>query len=126
MLRNCARDLYILRALDQLSNSSQDDTQSAFYIGNLITFDRDVADVLKLSELRTIALHRTSTLAFPIYKQSLPDWLASKVGARGMFRLSQLFTKEQFEGRARQRNRYKIKSILKEDRKRILELTEVQ
>ncbi|MFQ0829078.1 hypothetical protein AAH211_11230 [Serratia fonticola] len=122
LLRNCARDLYMLRALDQLTNSSLDDTQSAFYIGNLITFDRDVADIINLSELRAIALHRSSTLAFPIYNQPLPDWLESKVGEKGMLRLSKLFTKAQFEKRARQRNRYKIKSILKEDRKRILEL----
>ncbi|BET61425.1 hypothetical protein [Yersinia pseudotuberculosis] len=126
LLRNCATDLYMVRALDQLTNASLDDTHSIFYIANLITFDRDIADVLKLSELRAMALHRSSSLTFPIYKDSIPRWLKTKIGGKGVARLSNLFTKEQFEERARQRNRYQIKSILAENRLKITELIKSQ
>lgn len=119
VLRNCARDLNMLRSMDQLTNSIADNTNSAFYVANLITFDRDIIDIIQLTELRAIALHRSSSDAFPIYNQQLDTWLSEKLGQKGLSGLENKFRKDGFNIRSRTRSRSKVKTILQEDRQKL-------
>lgn len=123
-LRNCARDLNMLRSMEQLANSISDNTNSAFYLANLITFDRDIIDILQLTELRAIALCRSSSEAFPIYNQQLDIWLSDKLGEKRMRNLENIFMKDGFYTRSRTRSRSNIKTILKEDRQKLASLIE--
>lgn len=117
-LRNCARDLNMLRSMDQLTNSISDNTNSSFYIANLITFDRDIIDIIQLTELRAIALRRSSSDAFPIYNQQLDAWLSEKLGEKRLNGLENIFRKDGFDTRSRARNWSNVKTILQEDRKK--------
>ncbi|HGR4956594.1 hypothetical protein RBG07_12045 [Klebsiella aerogenes] len=121
-LRNCARDLNMLRTMDQLTNSSVDNIDSAFYIANLITFDRDIIDILQLTELRAVALHRYSSIAFPIYNKQLVTWLSEKLGEKRFTNLKDIFKKNGFYSRTRARSRSNVKAILEEDKKKLASL----
>ena len=118
-LRNCARDLNMLRSMDLLTNSISDNTNSSFYIANLITFDRDIIDIIQLTELRAIALHRSSSDAFPIYNRQLDTWLSEKLGEKRLSGLENIFRKDGFDTRSRVRNWSNVKTILQEDRKEL-------
>ncbi|EJN2900309.1 hypothetical protein P6141_001805 [Salmonella enterica] len=118
-LRNCARDLNMLRSMDQLTNSISDNTNSSFYIANLITFDRDIIDIIQLTELRAIALRRSSSDAFPIYNQQLDIWLSEKLGEKRLSGLENIFRKDGFDTRSRARSRSIVKTILQEDRQKL-------
>lgn len=123
-LRNCARDLNMIRSVEQLANSIQDNTNSSFYIANLITFDRDIIDIIQLTELRAIALHRSSSTTFPIYNQQLDTWLSERLGEKRFCGLENIFMKDGFNTRSRARNRSKVKTILQEDRQKLACLIE--
>ncbi|ECC1694592.1 hypothetical protein DPB93_18880 [Salmonella enterica subsp. salamae] len=118
-LRNCARDLNMLRSMDQLTNSISDHTSSSFYIANLITFDRDIIDIIQLTELRAIALRRSSSDAFPIYNRQLDTWLSEKLGEKRLSGLEDIFRKDGFDTRSRARSRSTVKTILQEDRQKL-------
>lgn len=118
-LRNCARDLNMLRSMDQLTNSISDHTNSSFYIANLITFDRDIIDIIQLTELRAIALRRSSSDAFPIYNRQLDTWLSEKLGEKRLRGLENIFRKDGFDTRSRARSRSTVKTILQEDRQKL-------
>lgn len=94
--------------------------EADFYLGNLVTFDTDVADILKLTELRAMALHRESPLTFPFFNEEFVDWLVTRLGEKRMSSLSDIFQAESFELRAKQRSHEKVKSILMEDRAKLL------
>lgn len=122
VIRNCARDLNLLRTMDRLSNTHSDASLGAFYIANLITFDRDLADILRLAELRAIALHRSSSKAFPIYNELFFPWLSSRVGEKRMAGLEDLFSMDGFNIRAMKRSRGHIEAVLKDDREKLAAL----
>ena len=123
-LRNCARDLNMLRSMDQLTNSISDNTNSSFYIANLITFDRDIIDIIQLTELRAIALRRSSSDAFPIYNRQLDTWLSDKLGEKRLSGLENIFRKDGFDTRSRARSWSNVKTILQEDRQKLACLIE--
>ncbi|MFW7340492.1 hypothetical protein V0R37_02990 [Pollutimonas sp. H1-120] len=121
-LRNCAWDLHLLRSMDSMSNSSNDASLGEFYVANLITFDRDLADTLRLAELRAFALHRSSSMYFPIYNESLASWLGARVGERRMSGLSDILSEEGANLRASRRSHNYIRELLEEDRRRLIDL----
>lgn len=84
LLRNCAWDLYLLRAMDRMSNTSNDASLGEFYVANLITFDRDLADTLRLAELRACAMHCSSSMYYPIYNENFDSWMMERIGERRM------------------------------------------
>ena len=96
--------------------------EADFYLGNLVTFDTDVADILKLSELRAMAMHRKSSLTFPFFNEEFVDWLATRVGEKRMISLAGIFQKNSFELRAKLRSHEKVKRVLEKDRTRLLEM----
>lgn len=119
VIKNCSWDLYLPRALDAMANTNTL-PEADFYLGNLVTFDTDVADILKLTELRAMALHRESPLTFPFFNEEFVDWLVTRLGEKRMSSLSDIFQAESFELRAKQRSHEKVKSILMEDRAKLL------
>lgn len=122
LLRNAAWDLAMPRFMEDMTNTLSGPEQSAFYVPNLITFDRDVVDILNLTALRAIALPRTSHEAFPFFDEPLHEWLGERVGDRRMSGLAPLFGEAAFDARARRRSRSHMRDVLREDRQRLLSL----
>ena len=121
IIKNCSWDLYLPRALDAMANTNTL-PEADFYLGNLVTFDTDVADILKLTELRAMAMHRKSSLTFPFFNEEFVDWLATRLGEKRMNSIADIFQSDSFELRAKLRSHEKVKSILMEDRARLLSL----
>lgn len=119
IIKNCAWDLYLPRALDAMANTNTL-PEADFYLGNLVTFDTDVADILKLTELRAMAMHRKSAFTFPFFNEEFVDWLATRVGEKRMNALAGIFQKDSFESRAKLRSHDKVKKVLEKDRARLL------
>lgn len=115
LLKNCAWDLFLPRALDMLTNA-RSQKECDFFIGNIITFDDDVADIIRLTQLRAIALHRSSSMAFPFFNENLVEWLGDRVGEKRMAGLQNIFQRDAFEIRAERRSAAKIREILAADR----------
>lgn len=121
IIKNCSWDLYLPRALDAMANTNTL-PEADFYLGNLITFDTDVADILRLTELRAMAMHRNSSLTFPFFNEEFVDWLLARLGEKRMTSLTNIFQADSFELRAKLRSHDKVKNILIEDRARLLSL----
>lgn len=121
IIKNCSWDLYLPRALDAMANTNTL-PEADFYIGNLITFDTDVADILNLTELRAMAMHRESPLTFPFFNEEFVDWLVTRIGEKRMSSLANVFQFDGFKLREKQRSHEKVKSILAQDRARLLSL----
>lgn len=121
LLTNCAWDLFLRRALDALANTSMEPSVD-FYVANLITFDADVADIMKLTQLRAAAMHRRSSITFPFFHEELTGWLETRVGDKRMPDLEGIFQQEAFNSRARQRSVTRIREVLAADRAQLLEL----
>lgn len=121
-LRNCAWDLQLLRSMDGMSNTFNDASRGEFYVANLITFDRDLSDTLRLAGLRAFALHRTSSMYFPIYNESFDSWLGARVGEKRMFGLHNILSGEAVNIRANKRSLSYIKEVLEKDRNELIRL----
>ena len=100
--------------------------EADFYLGNLVTFDTDVADILKLTELRAMAMHRKSSLTFPFFNEEFVGWLVTRLGEKRMNSLVGIFQADSFELRAKLRSHEKVKNILMEDRARLLSMKKPQ
>lgn len=121
-VRNCAWDLHLLRSMESMSNTFNDASLGDFYVANLITFDRDLADTLKLAGLRAFALHRSSSMYFPIYNESFDSWLETRVGEKRMSGLYDILSDTGVNIRAGQRSLSHIQDILAEDRQQLISL----
>lgn len=122
LVRNCAQDLYFLRAMDMLTNSTRDQYGVDFYMANLITYDEDVKDIICHTELRAIAIHRHSSAAFPIYEQSIPELLEQRLGEKRFTVLAGIFSPEGFARRAKNRSRHHIGQLLINERSTLMAL----
>lgn len=120
-IKNCSWDIYLLRALDAMANTHTL-PEADFFLGNLVTFDTDVADILKLTELRAMAMHRDSSFTLPFFNEELVDWLAIRVGEKRMNSIAEMFQINSFELREKMRGHEKVKNILMEDRARLLSM----
>ena len=125
IIKNCSWDLYLPRALDAMANTNTL-PEADFYLGNLVTFDTDVADILKLTELRAMAMHRKSSLTFPFFNEEFVGWLVTRLGEKRMNSLVGIFQADSFELRAKLRSHEKVKNILMEDRARLLSMKKPQ
>lgn len=121
-LRNCAWDLHLLRSMDRMSNTSNDRSMGEFYVANLITYDRDLADILRLAELRAGALHRSSCMFFPLYDTNFDSWMEERVGRKRMPGLSSIFSPEGAVDRASRRSPSYVRQLLEEDRRTLMAL----
>ncbi len=116
LVRNCARDLGMVRMMDFLTNSIPDDNGTAFYVANIVTFDKDIMDILRVTEVNAIALHRKSNLVHVIFNAEIESWLAEKLGEKRLQRLASLQTYQAFDSRYKNRGCSHIKQQLINDR----------
>lgn len=124
-IKNCAWDLFLPRAMDFMANPTLLPDVDV-YIANLLTFDKDVADILKLTELRALAIHRKSAKTFPFHNEELKDWMTVRVGEKRMASLNSIFNENAFEHRALKRSHDTIKNILVKDRARLIDMKNAQ
>nr|WP_279089388.1 hypothetical protein [Comamonas thiooxydans] len=121
-IRNCAWDLHLLRSMDGMSNTFNDASLGEFYVANLITFDRDLADTLQLAGLRAFAMHRASSMYFPIYDEHFDSWLGTRVGEKRLSGLYDILSEEAVKVRAGKRSLSCIKEVLEKDRHELVRL----
>ncbi|NWD69154.1 hypothetical protein HX870_16245 [Pseudomonas gingeri] len=121
IINNCAWDLYILRLIESLSNPRHLKGVD-FCLDRLITFDKDIIDVICLTELRAVAVHLGSHRAYPFFNNELTGWLAGLIGHKRMARFSENLQEEAFNQRADHRSLENVQRILAEDRRRLLQL----
>lgn len=123
LIRNCAWDMYIPRALDALTAITPDQAPHAdFYVAELLSFDGDVTDILNTTKLRSIAVHRPSKINLPFFDSEIDEWLGNRLGPKRMDALSDYFLPEAFHDRARRRPSISIQSILAADREKLMQL----
>lgn len=118
LLRNCAWDLFLPRALDMLAGADPVDGLD-FYLPHIITFDADVADILQLTELRAVALHRQSRAIYPYFDIDPAAWLSGQVGEKRSAALEPLFGEPAYGERQGRRDGADVRRILASDRARL-------
>ncbi|WP_157201227.1 hypothetical protein [Massilia sp. Root418] len=118
LLRNCAWDLFLPRALDMLAGADPVDGLD-FYLPHIITFDADVADILRLTELRAVALHRESRAVYPYFDIDPAAWLSGQVGEKRSAALEPLFGATAYGQRQGRRDGADVRRILASDRVRL-------
>ncbi|MGU9850629.1 hypothetical protein ACU680_07525 [Pseudomonas koreensis] len=120
-INNCAWDLYILRIMESLANP-QRLKGADFCLDRLITFDEDLADIMRLTELRAVAVHLGSHRAYPFFNSELTGWLAGLIGHRRMAAFAENLQEEAFNHRADFRSVENVQRVLAQDRLRLMEL----
>ncbi|MES2161552.1 MAG: hypothetical protein V4476_10385 [Pseudomonadota bacterium] len=115
VLRNCAWDLFLPRALDMLAGSTPVEGMD-FYLPHLITFDGDVEDILTLTELRSIALHRPSGKVLPFFNFDPFSWISERLGEKRTDEIHPLFQETAYADRSARRTRDAIRATLARDR----------
>lgn len=121
VINNCAWDLYILRLIESLSNPKVLEGVD-FCLDRLITFDKDIIDVICLTELRAVAIHLGSHRAYPFFNHELTSWLAGLIGHKRMANFSGNLQEDAFNKRAGHRCWENVQKILAEDRLRLMQL----
>ncbi|MBI5925875.1 MAG: hypothetical protein HY836_09785 [Aquabacterium sp.] len=123
LLRNCAWDMFIPRALDMLAASRPAHTEQLdFYLAELLTFDGDVCDILRATQLRAIALHRPSMRPMPFYDNDVAEWLGNRVGDKRMAELDEFFQPSASKQRSERRSVKAVQDVLQEDWSHLLHL----
>lgn len=122
ILRGCAQDIFFARAMDDLSNTNLDPSHGCFYVANIITFDKDLSDILKITALRALGISRKTTHVVPVYDSSVETWMQTHLSSNRLDRIRHIFTEDAHKLRAAQRDRGIIEEVLKNDRARLAEL----
>lgn len=121
LLRNCAWDTYIPRALDALTSVTPSQASHVdFYVAEVLSFDGDVSDIINTTKLRAIAVHRPSKRTFPFFDSDVAEWLGNRLGPKRMDALSDYLLPEAFLDRARRRPSTSVRSILEADREQLM------
>lgn len=123
LIRNCAWDIYIPRALDALTAVTPDQSPHVdFYVAEVLSFDGDVSDIINTTKLRAIAVHRPSKTNIPFFDSDVAEWLGNHLGAKRMGSLMDCFLQDAFLDRAKRRPSTSLQSILKSDRDKLMQL----
>ncbi|CAB3713109.1 hypothetical protein [Trinickia soli] len=123
LIRNCAWDMYIPRALDALTSVTPDHAPHVdFYVAEVLTFDGDVLDIINTTKLRAIAVHRPSKKTFPFFDSDVAEWLGNRLGPKRMPALMEYFSTQAFVDRARRRPLISIGSILEANREELMRM----
>lgn len=123
VLRNCAWDLYIPRALDTLCAAKPEQEQQLdFYLAEMLTFDGDVSDILRTTQLRALAVHRPTMRSMPFFDNEIAGWLGNRIGDKRMDSVKKLFLPEAFEERAKRRSIEQVRNVLQSDREQLLQM----
>jgi hypothetical protein len=123
LIKNCAWDMYIPRALDALTAITPDETPNIdFYIAEILSFDGDVSDIINTTKLRAIAVHRPSKRNYPFFDNDVAEWLGNRLGPKRMNTLSDYFLTEAYFDRAKRRPSNSIQNILEKNREELMML----
>lgn len=120
-ITNCASDLFTIRAVEFTSGINAH-LPIDFYIGSIFSFDRDVVDVLALTELKGVAIHKATLKAFPFFNFDLAAWLNERLGERRFSEVQELFDGSAFKSRAERRSTERVRDLVTRDRERLLAL----
>ncbi|KRP61035.1 hypothetical protein TU82_24470 [Pseudomonas orientalis] len=120
IVRNAAWDIFMLRIMDAMV-TPKGLPRGEVYLPVLISTDKDVRDLIKLTELKAIAVCRTSGRTFPFIDLDLFEWLNTRLGAKRVESLAPLFGQEKFESRAKGRSLKAVKETLAADQVRLRE-----
>jgi hypothetical protein len=119
IVRNAAWDIFMLRIMDAMV-TPKGLPRGEIYLPVLISTDKDVRDLFKMTELKAIAVCRTSGRAFPFVDIDLFEWLNTRLGEKRVKALVSLFGHEGFRARAKGRSFKTVHDLLATDQKRIL------
>lgn len=123
LIRNCAWDMYIPRALDALTATTPEQAPNVdFYVAEVLSFDGDVSDIIRTTKLRAIAVHRSSKMNLPFFDNDVAEWLGNRLGPKRMDALAAYFEPDAIEDRARRRPSASVHSILEADRERLMQM----
>ncbi|MGK3143198.1 hypothetical protein [Pantoea sp. C2G6] len=122
LIRNCAMDLFMARMLDLLTNTISDENNTQFHLAQILTCDVDVWDILNLTGLNAIAVHRESHNTLPIYSNDFMEWVFETLGAKKLESISRMFTLQGVVERKKRRSHNEIKDNLYRSRKELVQL----
>jgi hypothetical protein len=122
LIRNCAMDLFMARMLDLLTNTNADNNGTQFHLAQILTCDVDVWDILNLTGLNAIAVHRGSSNTLPIYSDSFMEWIFDTLGNKKLETISKIFTHQGANDRRRRRSHSDLKSNLHRSREELVEI----
>jgi len=123
LIKNCAWDMYIPRALDALTAITPNRTTNMdFYVAEILTFDGDVSEIMDTTKLRAIAVHRPSGRNYPFLDKDVPEWLGNYLDPKRMDAISDYFLMEAYFSRAIRRPSKSVRSILESSREELMML----
>ncbi len=123
LIRNCAWDMYIPRALDALTSVTPEQAPHVdFYVAEVLSFDGDVSDIINTTKLRAIAVHRPSKMILPFFDSDVAEWLGNRLGPKRLGALSVYFLPKAFLDRASRRPSTSVRSVLEADREQLMHL----
>lgn len=123
LIRNCAWDMYIPRALDALTATTPEQAPNVdFYVAEVLSFDGDVSDIIRTTKLRAIAVHRSSKMNLPFFDNDVAEWLGNRLGPKRTDALAAYFEPDAIVDRARRRPSASVHSILEADRERLMQM----
>ncbi|WP_343552087.1 hypothetical protein [Pantoea sp.] len=117
LIRNCAMDLFIVRMLDLLTNTISDNNETQFHLAQILTCDKDIWDIIELTGLSAIAVHRLSNKMLPIYNEKFSEWIFDTLGDKKMDSISKIFTPQGIVGRDKRFSIGNLKECLYKTRK---------
>lgn len=122
LIRNCAMDLFIVRMLDLLTNTIPDKNGTQFHLAKILTCDKDVWDIIELTGLNAIAVHRLSNKMLPIYSKDFSEWIFDTLGDKRMDSISDIFTPRGIISRDKRFSLGNIKECLYKARQELFDL----
>ncbi|MFD3240665.1 hypothetical protein ACE2AK_16100 [Rahnella perminowiae] len=122
LIRNCAMDLFIVRMLDLLTNTINDGNNTQFHLAQILTCDVDVWDILNLTGLNAIAVHRESCKSLPVYSSDFTEWIFDTLGDKKLDSISRMFTPQGIVERKKKHSHNEIKNNLLRSRQELVEL----
>ncbi len=122
LIRNCALDLFMARMLDLLTNTNGDKNNTQFHLAQILTCDVDVWDILNLTGLNAIAIHRESYKSLPIYSNYFMEWIFDTLGDKKLESISRMFTLQGVVDRRKRRSYHEIKVNLLRSRQELVQI----
>lgn len=122
LIRNCAMDLFMARMLDLLTNTYNDVNNSQFHLAQILTCDVDVWDILNLTGLNAIAVHRESNKMLPIYSDYFKEWIFDTLGDKKLESISRVFTTQGVIDRKKRRSHHELRDNLFRSRQELVQI----
>lgn len=122
LVRNCAMDLFVARMLDLLTNTNGDKNNTQFHLAQISTCDVDVWDILNLTGLNAIAVHRESHKTLPIYSDDFMEWIFDTLRDKKLESISRMFTPQGVVDRKKRHSHHEVKANLLRSRQELVQV----